>query len=86
MYSFFIGCKVASETLKPEDLDELTIPAQKYQIETAKGQMPDCVANAWRKIWSTKINRQYGFDFEIYDQRSHDWANAEIDIYLSLTN
>jgi len=84
MYSFFIGCKVEAGTTTPEGLDELLIPAQTYQIETAQGSMPECVANAWKTIWSTKINRAYGYDFEVYDERSHDWTNATIDIYLSV--
>jgi predicted transcriptional regulator YdeE len=83
-YSYFIGCEVPENTPVPEGLHELYIPEQYYQIITAKGQMPDCIAEAWRKIWSTSINRAYGFDLEVYDERSADWSNAEVDIYLSI--
>lgn len=84
VFSYFIGCKVDENTKKPENLDELVIPEQKYHKETAKGQMTGCISETWTKIWNSNINRKYGFDFEVYDERSLDWNNAEIDIYISL--
>lgn len=83
-FSYFIGCKVNADTKTPENLDELLIPSQIYQKVAAKGRMPDCVAEAWQNIWKADINRKFGFDFEIYDQRSSDWEYAEVDIYLSV--
>lgn len=83
-FSYFIGCKVDKNTKTPENLDELYIPSQEYQKEIAKGQMTACISNTWEKIWKSDINRAFGFDFEIYDERSSDWQNAEIDIYLSI--
>jgi len=85
-YAYFIGCKVKKGTIIPIKLDSLNIPAHTYQKITAKGQMPDCVANAWREIWNTNTPRAYHADFEVYDRRSADWANAEVDIYLSVTS
>ena len=46
--------------------------------------MPDCIVNAWRNIWTAKLDRAYNYDFEIYDERSKDWNNAEADIFLSV--
>lgn len=83
-FSYFIGCKVDADTQAPEILDELLIPKQIYQKVTAKGKMPDCIAGAWKDIWKADINRKFGFDFELYDERSRNWENAEIDIYLSV--
>jgi predicted transcriptional regulator YdeE len=34
-------------------------------------------------LWQKFKKRGYRFDFEIYDERSHNWNDAEIDIYLS---
>ncbi len=45
--------------------------------------MPDCIIHSWKEIRASDINRSYRFDFEIYDERSHNWEQAEIDIYLS---
>lgn len=84
LFSYFIGCKVETTTNKPANLDELIIPEQTYHKETAKGQMTGCITGVWEKIWRSDLNRKFGFDFEVYDERSHNWENAEVDIYLSV--
>lgn len=86
LFSYFIGCKVEENTTIPENLDTIIIPAQNYHKEIAKGQMTACISDAWARIWNSDLNRKFGFDFEIYDERSLDWNNAEIDIYISTTN
>ncbi len=83
-YSYFIGCKVQPSTALPDDLDTITLQKGTYQKIEAKGTMPDCVANAWREIWKSDIPRAYTTDFEVYDARSRDWSNAEVDIFLSV--
>jgi len=82
-YSYFIGCKVDSAAAVPPGMTALIIPATEYVKIIAKGIMPDCVANAWRNIWTSDIKRAYKADFEIYDERSKDWSDAEVDIYIS---
>lgn len=82
-FQYFIGCRVDEIETVPEEMDSLTIPDGSYNKLTAKGKMPDCIMNKWREIWSSNLNRGYSFDFEVYDERSHDWSNAEIDLYLS---
>ena len=51
--------------------------------------MPDVVINAWQKIWKMTSedfggNRAYISDFEVYDQRASDSANASLDIYIGI--
>ncbi|MEX2512142.1 MAG: GyrI-like domain-containing protein [Cyclobacteriaceae bacterium] len=82
-FSYFIGCKVKSQTEYPQGLHSLIIPDQHYQKFTAKGKMPNCIAASWEEIWSSEIERDYGFDFEVYDERSQNWNDAEIDIFVS---
>lgn len=82
-FSYFIGCKVKNDTHTPHDMTNLTIPAGSFTKVIAKGKMPDCVANSWKDIWNSKIERAYKYDFEIYDKRSKDWSNAEVDIFVS---
>lgn len=82
-FSYFIGCKVHPETKVPEGMDQLIIPGGEYQKITARGEMPACIANAWKEIWDSSMKRAYTVDFEIYDDRSTDWNNAEVDIYVS---
>ncbi|CAN5914992.1 hypothetical protein BH11BAC7_BH11BAC7_20170 [soil metagenome] len=83
-YSYFIGYKVNANAVVPEGLDSIIIPKANYQQLTAKGKMPDCVANTWMEIWKSEIPRAYQADFEVYDERSKDWNNSEVDIFLSV--
>ncbi|MEO8583281.1 MAG: GyrI-like domain-containing protein [Flavitalea sp.] len=85
-YSFFIGCRVTPGTPVPEGMASLEIPACQFEKIVAKGKLPDCVANAWRNIWEGSMQRAYIVDYEIYDQRSLDWNNAEVDIFISVPN
>ena len=82
-FSYFIGCKVETGTVTPNGMTSLIIPENDYFKLIAKGIMPDCVANSWKGIWSSKIDRAYKYDFEIYDDRSKDWSNAEVEIFVS---
>lgn len=82
-FSYFIGCRVSEGTAVPQGMDGLSIPGQTYNQVTARGPVPDCIATAWKKIWGSEIDRAYQYDFEVYDQRSQDWNNAEIDIFIS---
>lgn len=83
-FSYFIGCKAAMDAETPQELSELLIPAQKYIKYTAKGVMTGCITETWKKIWSSDLNREFGFDFEVYDERSQDWSHSEIDIFISV--
>ena len=56
-YSYFIGCKVKDDTEVPSGLNTISIPDHQYNKIIAKGKMPDCVADAWRTIWSSNMNR-----------------------------
>ena len=71
-FSYFIGCRVSPQTQAPKHLSELRIPSQTYQKVTAKGKMTGCITEAWEKIWTSQMPRSFGYDFEVYDQRSHD--------------
>jgi predicted transcriptional regulator YdeE len=83
-FSYFVGCKVKSDTEVPQGLESLTIPKGIYHKINAKGKMPDCVVNTWKEVWTSKIARTHQIDFEVYDERSKDWNDAEVDVYLSI--
>ena len=85
-FSYFIGCRVATGFSAPpgSGMDTLIIEKGTYQKFIAKGKMPDCVANAWREIWATDIPRAYIADFEVYDERSKDWSNAVVEIFIGV--
>ena len=82
-FSFLIGCKVAADEKVPEGMSALHIPSNSYVKYLAKGKMPDCIGEAWAKIWKSASNRLYQFDFEIYGSDSWDWNNASVEIYVS---
>jgi len=75
--------KMDTDVLK--GMDSLFVPSENYAMVIAKGKMPDCVANSWKEIWNSDIERAYNFDFEKYDERSKDWSNAEVEIFVSAT-
>ncbi|MEP6676933.1 MAG: GyrI-like domain-containing protein [Ferruginibacter sp.] len=83
-FSYFIGCEVKSDSTIPDGLDTLIIPAGNFMKIAAKGKMPDCVTDAWKKVWVADLPRTYQIDFEIYDERSKDWEDAQVDVYISI--
>jgi predicted transcriptional regulator YdeE len=83
-FAYFIGCKVDGIDEVPEGMQELTIPAGTYYEFLAKGKMPDCVSNTWKEILDMPLPRSYKVDFEVYDDRSKDWSNGEVAVYLSV--
>ncbi len=89
-YTYFIGEEVDSFKNIPAELQQLTIPAAKYQkFTTPSGKMPEVVINAWQQIWKMSANdfggdRTYAADFEYYDQRATDPANTSLDIYIGI--
>lgn len=82
-FSYFIGCKVKDTEDVPAGMTRLEIPGQEYQQIIAKGTMPDCVANSRKAIWKSNVSRTFTYDFEMYDERSKDWSDATVEIYIS---
>lgn len=82
-FRYFIGCRVKDYSSTPSEMKQLTIARGEFRKITAAGKMPDCMVETWKEIWSSNVERSYRYDFEIYDNRSKDWDDAEIDIYLS---
>jgi len=89
-YTYFIGEEVESFADAMQDLKKITIPAQKYiKFTTAKGSMPQIVINAWMEIWQMSVadlghERNFIADFEIYDERASNLADAEVDIFIGI--
>jgi predicted transcriptional regulator YdeE len=83
-FSYFIGCSVKQHNEVPAGMQALLVAGGSHQAFKASGKMPDCVANCWKEIWASPIERAYQADFEVYDERSLDWNNAEVDIYVSV--
>jgi predicted transcriptional regulator YdeE len=88
-YSYLVGAKVEDGTTPPDGMVLKRIPAGKYAVFTSdKGPFAKVVPAAWQKIFQLedegKLKRSYHADFEVYDQRSQDPQNAQVDIYIGL--
>ena len=66
------------------------VSASRYAILTSeKGPTWEVVPKLWQKIWSMTSSelggtRTYIADFEVYDERTSDPANAVVEINLGL--
>jgi predicted transcriptional regulator YdeE len=90
-YSFLIGAKVPNGSPVPAGLVLKTVPAGRYAVlTTGKGQVAKVVIAAWQQVWTMEEKHQLGgpraykSDFELYDQRSEDPQNSQVDLYIGL--
>ncbi len=84
-YTTIIGCKVSTLDEVPKGMIEKTIEGGSFQKRTARGNISEgLVYNEWVSIWNSYLNRAYKADFEVYDERAANPANAEVDIFLSM--
>ena len=85
-YSYVLGCSVTSLEEIPDGMIGMSIPTTNYDIYTAKGKMPDSIAETWKTIWKkdNDSKRAYRTDFEIYGQRYGDLENSEVQIYIGI--
>jgi predicted transcriptional regulator YdeE len=83
-FAYFIGCRVSDEAEVPKGLQKLVVPRGTFEKFIAKGTMPGCIYETWTLIWASPIKRAYQVDFEVYDDRSKDWNDAEVDIFVSV--
>jgi predicted transcriptional regulator YdeE len=83
-YTTILGCEVSSLETIPEGFTSTTIKAGDYLHFLAKGKLSDnIVFSEWQKIWSSNIPRTYESDFEVYNEKSQDPENAEVEIFIS---
>ena len=89
-YTYLLGAPVTSVTGLPAGMSYRTIPAGRYAVfVTPKGPLVAGVQSTWKRIWSTPPVRLGGYrafqdDYEIYDQRSADPNNAQVEIHIGL--
>jgi predicted transcriptional regulator YdeE len=83
-FAYFIGCRVSDEAEVPKGLQKLVVPRGTFEKFIAKGTMSGCISDTWALIWASPAKRAYQVDFEVYDDRSEDWNDAEVDIFVSI--
>jgi len=88
-YSFVIGAMVKDGTAAPAGMVLKSVTGGRFAVLTSdQGALPKVVPGAWQKIWKLegekKLQRTYKTDFEIYDRRSQDPQNAQVDLYVGM--
>lgn len=84
-YTTILGCKVSNLEQIPEGMVGQTFAAGNYEQHTTKGNiMQGIVFEAWLKIWNLDISRAFTADFEVYDERTQNPTDAEVDIFLAV--
>ncbi len=90
-YDFIIGMKVSSVADVPPGMVAKTVPEGRNAVITsAKGPAAQVVPKAWQKIYDLDDHKQLGgaraykTDFELYDQRSQNPQDAQVDLCIGL--
>lgn len=84
-YTTIIGCRVTHMDSVPEGLTGKNINGGEYVELSARGNMEtDFIADKWKEIWASDLNRAYTADFEIYGSKIRNPADAEIDFLIAI--
>lgn len=84
-YTTILGCQVENLNEIPEGMIGKTFEEANYQKFTAKGNlMQGAVFNEWTRIWNAEIPRTFIADFEVYDEKSHNPEDAEVEIFIGV--
>lgn len=84
-YTTILGCRVDRLDNIPEGMVGWTIESGQFTQYALKGDLSTgLVYNKWTEIWQSDLERSFAADFEVYDQRSTDATNAEVDIFISM--
>lgn len=89
-YAFVLGARVTSDGAVPAGMVTKKIPPGKFAVFTSeKGAAAKVVPEIWMKINSLPRSavggdRTYRADYEIYDERAADPANAQVDVYVGI--
>lgn len=70
-YNLLIGCAVSPDLLDaqvPNGMAKKTVPAGKYAVFEAIGELPAGIVAAWHEVWSSDLDRSYDADFERYEE------------------
>jgi len=81
-FSFMIAYKVEKFIGIQEGIVTKIIPSGKYARFVGKGKdNMEKVANTWRRIWESDIERRYNVDFELYNLNDPD---SDVVIYIGI--
>ena len=86
-YDTILGCKVSSLDKIPEGMIGQTFEGGNFQKFISKGNLTQGVVfQTWLEIWNQPLDRNYVADFEVYGQKSQNPMDAEVEIFVGLTD
>jgi predicted transcriptional regulator YdeE len=89
-YTYLLGLPISSAEALPSNLIVKHVPPGRYAVfSSGRGRITEVVQEVWQRIWAMSPEelggtRAFQTDFEIYDQRTADPENAQIDVYVGL--
>ncbi|GAC1662966.1 MAG: GyrI-like domain-containing protein [Ktedonobacteraceae bacterium] len=84
-YSLIVSAEADGSNAMPEGVVEATLPAGKYMLFVAEGQMPQALIETWGKIWKYfseegEHARAYTTDYERHDMNSQ----SKVEVYIAI--
>ncbi len=89
-YTYVLGARVTNAEIVPAGMVAKNVPAGRYAVFTSeKGPVQKVVVEMWQRVWATPKSalggdRRYKADFEVYDQRAQNPADAVVDLYVGV--
>jgi len=90
-YTYILGARVRDASTVPSGMVARKISRARYDVfTTERGPVGKVVSEAWQEINRLADHsgldgrRAYQADFEVYDQRSRDPQNSQVDIYVGV--
>jgi predicted transcriptional regulator YdeE len=89
-YTYLLGARVTKVEKLPDGMTVKDVPAGRYAVFTSeRGPVQKVVVEMWRRVWATPKSalggdRTYSADFELYDQRAQNPADAVVDLYVAV--
>ena len=89
-YTYLLGARVTKVENVPAGMTVKNVPAGKYAVFTSeRGPVQKVVVEMWQRVWATPKSelggdRSYKTDFEVYDQRAQNPADAIVDLYVGV--
>jgi predicted transcriptional regulator YdeE len=88
-YTVLIGARVSSlDTIAPGFMGKHVEAEQRMIFTSEIGSAQNIVFDLWKKIWTeqkqNQLNRTFAVDYELYDERSHNPENAQMEIHIGI--
>lgn len=83
-YTAVLGCRVENGADINSSFFTALVPAGDYHIYKPQGKFPENVANTWRQIWQTDIDRKYSADYDCYKTGAKSFEETKVEVYLAV--